>query len=368
MLLLIVFLLLLLSGGVDPPDPPVHPSPKNHSVIISKIATPILALSKDDIRVLMYMGNNLRNTLGHQGNLQLTPELQREFVDLTDSSEILKMFWIIKVAPPRLYNLTKSNWDFIAVDPGTRLLQLVTFSNEDKIEISHFDNLDLVVNFISWYREEVFHSMVVKATKPFVDSVLPVSPGSTSITKTTPPSPDGQKGEDNLNHALNGNDRNPDGDFDPYGAFQGGNGLDDNGFDLTQGDAIQGDEHPDSIPNGDEDLEGNEIKSGNPGEDPNPNLLDAKKKIDQSLLKGTYSIECSCSYYYFFTTLSKMCECDRHTLTYVQDGPCMLLAWIYSQPASTQCGVGPVCVPIELLSTYFNLPQPSVVLVQCVSP
>ena len=25
-------------------------------------------------------------------------------------------------------------------------------------------------------------------------------------------------------------------------------------------------------------------------------------------------------------------------------------------PASTQCGVGPVCVPIELLSTYFNLP------------
>ena len=111
LLLLIVFLLLLLSGGVDPPDTPVHPSPKNHSAIISKIATPILALSKDDIHVLMYMGNNLRNTLGHQGNLQLTPELQREFVDLTDSSEILKMFWIIKVAPPRLRNLTKSNWD-----------------------------------------------------------------------------------------------------------------------------------------------------------------------------------------------------------------------------------------------------------------
>ena len=38
------------------------------------------------------------------------------------------------------------------------------------------------------------------------------------------------------------------------------------------------------------------------------------------------------------------------------------------QPASTQCDVGPVCVRIELLSTYFNLPQPSVVLVQCVSP
>ena len=31
----------------------------------------------------------------------------------------------------------------------------------------------------------------------------------------------------------------------------------------------------------------------------------------------------------------------------------------------TQCGVDPVCVPIELLSTTFNLPQPSVVLVQC---
>ena len=26
------------------------------------------------------------------------------------------------------------------------------------------------------------------------------------------------------------------------------------------------------------------------------------------------------------------------------------------QPASGQCDVGPVCVPIELVSTYFNLP------------
>ena len=38
------------------------------------------------------------------------------------------------------------------------------------------------------------------------------------------------------------------------------------------------------------------------------------------------------------------------------------------QPASAQCDVGPVCVPIELLPTYFNLPQLSVVLVQCVAP
>ena len=36
------------------------------------------------------------------------------------------------------------------------------------------------------------------------------------------------------------------------------------------------------------------------------------------------------------------------------------------QPASTLCDVGPACVPIELLSTYFNLPQPSVMLIQCV--
>ena len=33
------------------------------------------------------------------------------------------------------------------------------------------------------------------------------------------------------------------------------------------------------------------------------------------------------------------------------------------QPALTQCDVGPMRVPIELLSTYFNLPQPSVMLV-----
>ena len=38
------------------------------------------------------------------------------------------------------------------------------------------------------------------------------------------------------------------------------------------------------------------------------------------------------------------------------------------QPATTQYDVSPVCVSIELFSTYFNLPQPSVMLVQCVSP
>ena len=36
------------------------------------------------------------------------------------------------------------------------------------------------------------------------------------------------------------------------------------------------------------------------------------------------------------------------------------------QLASTQYDVGPVCVPIEQLLTYFNLPQPNVVIIQCV--
>ena len=36
------------------------------------------------------------------------------------------------------------------------------------------------------------------------------------------------------------------------------------------------------------------------------------------------------------------------------------------QPASTQCDIGPVCALIELLSTYFNLPPPSMVLILCV--
>ena len=35
---------------------------------------------------------------------------------------------------------------------------------------------------------------------------------------------------------------------------------------------------------------------------------------------------------------------------------------------STQCDVDPVCAHIMLMSTYFSLPQPSVMLVQCVSP
>ena len=69
----------------------------------------------------------------HQNNLQLTSELQRQFVDLTDSSEILKMFWIIKVAPPRLRTLRKSNWDFIAGDPWARFQQLLIFSDEDSV-------------------------------------------------------------------------------------------------------------------------------------------------------------------------------------------------------------------------------------------
>ena len=33
------------------------------------------------------------------------------------------------------------------------------------------------------------------------------------------------------------------------------------------------------------------------------------------------------------------------------------------QHVSTQCDVGPVCFPIELLSTYFNLPQLNVMLI-----
>ena len=40
---------------------------------------------------------------------------------------------------------------------------------------------------------------------------------------------------------------------------------------------------------------------------------------------------------------------------------------IEPQPTSTHFDVGRVCVPIELLPTYFNLPQPSVMLVECVS-
>ena len=36
----------------------------------------------------------------------------------------------------------------------------------------------------------------------------------------------------------------------------------------------------------------------------------------------------------------------------------------YFQPASTQCDVDPVCVPRAI----FNLPQPSVMLILCVSP
>ena len=38
------------------------------------------------------------------------------------------------------------------------------------------------------------------------------------------------------------------------------------------------------------------------------------------------------------------------------------------EPISTQCDVCPVCVPIELLATSFNLPQPNVMLVQYRSP
>ena len=44
------------------------------------------------------------------------------------------------------------------------------------------------------------------------------------------------------------------------------------------------------------------------------------------------------------------------------------IALSYSQPAPTRCDVGLVCVPIKLLSMYFYLPQPSVILIQCVSP
>ena len=39
--------------------------------------------------------------------------------------------------------------------------------------------------------------------------------------------------------------------------------------------------------------------------------------------------------------------------------PIELLSTYFNLPPPTQCDVGPVCVPIELLSTYFNLPPPT---------
>ena len=38
------------------------------------------------------------------------------------------------------------------------------------------------------------------------------------------------------------------------------------------------------------------------------------------------------------------------------------------QSASTLCDADPVCVSTEILSTYINLPQPCVMLIQCMSP
>ena len=274
-----MFLLLLLSGGVDPTDPLLLPSSENHSAIIFKIANPVLALSKDDIRVLMYTGDKLKFILGHPGNLQLTPELQGEFVDLNDSSEILKMFWIMKVAPPRLRNLTKSNWNFIAVDPGTRLLQLVTFSNEDEIEISHLDNLDHVVKCIYWYREEVFRSMAAKDTS---------KSNETSSTPDENPTPSSNGASDSVAEESNGQ----------------GNGE---------------------------------------------NLYFLLRVIEVCFYFCLFVLV-------YFYGVGQACVLIERAIVNLL------------QPASTQCGVGPVCVPIELLSTYFNLPQPSVMLIQCVSP
>ena len=37
---------------------------------------------------------------------------------------------------------------------------------------------------------------------------------------------------------------------------------------------------------------------------------------------------------------------------------------MYVQTTSTQCDVGPVFIPIWLLATYFNLPQSSVMLIK----
>ena len=111
------------------------------------MAGPILSLSGDEIETLR------KSVL----KMSILPyEVVINAFKHPDITSILEMFWLVKIAPPKLNSLNGSeDFDYIERNNGAKFFKLVTFPEEDKEKILHFKDLVTTLEYFKVYRDIV---------------------------------------------------------------------------------------------------------------------------------------------------------------------------------------------------------------------
>ncbi len=136
-----------------------QPSPStivDQSDVISQLAMPILSFPLSDLNILISsQPGSLKFVLnGVQG---LSEDIKKKLLGMEDSSVVLRMFWIVKLNPDRLNNLTEEDWMPILENPNTLFPLAVGFKTPAvNQEVKSFTNLDRVVQYIHMYRKILF--------------------------------------------------------------------------------------------------------------------------------------------------------------------------------------------------------------------
>ncbi len=117
---------------------------------------PILSFPLSDLNILISsQPGSLKFVLnGVQG---LSEDTKKKLLGMEDSSAVLRMFWIVKLNPDRLNNLTEEDWMPILENPNTLFPLAVRFKTPAvNQEVKSFTNLDRVVQYIHMYGKILF--------------------------------------------------------------------------------------------------------------------------------------------------------------------------------------------------------------------
>ncbi len=166
-----------------------QPSPStivDQSDIIIIIAMPILSLPLSDLNILISSQPGLLNFVLN-GVRGLSEDIKKKLLGMEDSSAVLRMFWIVKLNPDRLSNLTEEEWMPILENPNTLFPLAVWFKTLAVIKVVRsFTNLDRVVQYIHMYRKIVFAAWDKIPTKYAPKEVLPPTGGRSLLPDATP--------------------------------------------------------------------------------------------------------------------------------------------------------------------------------------
>lgn len=111
------------------------------------MAKPILSLSGDEIETL-------RKNVSKMSIL--TIDLVTSAFRHPNITSILEMFWLVKIAPPKLNSLNDSDdFDYVEKNNGTKFFELVTFPEEDKEKILNFKDLVTTLEYFKVYGDIV---------------------------------------------------------------------------------------------------------------------------------------------------------------------------------------------------------------------